>query len=149
MRKTLAIFLSAIVAILGFIVGVVGSVVLNGNDMMFWILSILCAIAFGFGYFYFRKYKEKCKKCGELWSVRFVGKETLTQNAISETKKVGSNIEDRNNLIERRPRDNFPIYGTKDVYKTTNYLVGEEKLIYRCDKCGDESSKIKQYKRVA
>lgn len=149
MRKALAIFLSVIVAILGFIVGVVGSVVLNGNDMMFWILSILCTITFGFGYFYFRKYKEKCKKCGELWSVRFVGKETLTQNAISETKKVGSNIEDRNNLIERRPRDNFPIYGRKDVYKTTNYLVGEEKLIYRCDKCGDESSKIKQYKRVA
>ena len=83
MRKALAIFLSVIVAILGFIVGVVGSVVLNGNDMMFWILSILCTITFGFGYFYFRKYKEKCKKCGELWSVRFVGKETLTQNAIS------------------------------------------------------------------
>ena len=151
MRKILAIFLSVIVAILGFGVGAfISSMVLESSDIISWILAVLCALAFGFGYFYFRKYKEKCKKCGELWSVRFVGARTLRQSVVRHTEKTGT-VPNYNIVVERnRNKDRTPRhYGKKDVYRTTNYLVGEEKLTYRCDKCGNETSKIKKFKRVA
>ena len=33
--------------------------------------------------------------------------------------------------------------------KMTTYLVGDEKLIYRCNQCGNETSKVQRYKREA
>ena len=33
--------------------------------------------------------------------------------------------------------------------KMTTYLVGDEKLIYHCNQCGNETSKVQIYKREA
>lgn len=146
MKKALAIFISIILAFVGF--GVGGFVGSEDNNVISGIVGIVCALAFSFGYYYYRKNKEKCKKCGALWSVKLSSTETLTQSAISETEKTG--ITDDLSVVIARHKDGTPkYYGKKDVYKTTNYLVGEEKLIYRCDKCGDEVSKVQKYKRKA
>lgn len=145
MRKTFVILTSIFLAFVGF--GVGGFVGSEDNNVISGIVGIVCALAFSFGYYYYRKNKEKCKKCGALWSVKLSSTETLTQSAISETKRVGSTT-DFNNIVEHSEQGGRR-YGSTDVYKTTNYLVGEERLIYRCDKCGDEVSKIQKYKRTA
>lgn len=147
MTKALAIFISIILAFVGF--GIGGLIGIQYNNIIGVIAGIVCALAFSFGYYHYRKDKEKCKKCGALWSVKLSSTETLTQNVVSETKKRDTVI-DHNIILERNKHNGMPSrYGTKDVYETTNYLVGEEKLIYRCDKCGDEVSKTQTYKRKA
>lgn len=146
MRKALAIFISIILAFVGLYIGnLIGG---KDNNVVGIIVGIVCALAFSFGYYYYRKNKEKCKKCGALWSVKLSNTETLTQSVVSETEKT-STVNDYNIVVERN-REGLPkYYGKKDIYKTTNYLVGEEKLTYRCDKCGDEVSKVQKYKRRA
>lgn len=114
MRKTLAIFVSVIYALIGLVVGFFIGAFFD-SDVIFLTLPIVCAIIGGFGCYFSRRVDEKCDKCGALWSVELENTQTLTQNAIKE--------------------------------KTTNYLVGEEKLIYRCKQCGCALSKIQQYKR--
>ena len=146
MRKTFVILTSIFLAFVGFgIGGLIGS---EDNNTVGGIVGIVCALVFSFGYYYYRKNKEKCKKCGALWSVKLSSTETLTQSVLSETEKT-STTSDYNIVVERNKDGTPRHYGKKDVYKTTNYLVGEERLTYRCEKCGYEVSKVQKYKRKA
>lgn len=146
MRKILAIFVSVLFAFLGFFAGAfLADAFFKGNNTLALIGGILGMLLFGFGMYYYRKDKEKCKKCGEFWSVQYSHSETLSQSTVSETMKTGMGV-DTDKWLKTKNGDPTR-YGTKEYYTTTNYLVGQEKLIYRCKKCGNETSKTKNFKR--
>lgn len=148
MRQALAIFMSVIFAFVGFIVGAfVGGHFFAESNTLQIICAVVGALLFGVGTYFYRRDKEQCKKCGALWSVKFSHAEILSQSSVSETKRTGSGYADTNNVLKRNANGDPTKYGIKYDYQTTHYLVGEEKLIYRCNKCGNETSATRTFKK--
>lgn len=149
MRQALAIFMSVIFAFVGFMVGAfVGGNFFADSKALQTTCAVVGALLFAVGTYFHRRDKEQCKKCGALWSVRHASTETLSQNVVNktETKKyAGQDYTQRKYTQTGR----FMGYGDRYETETTTYLVGEEKLVYRCNKCGNETSKIKKFKRLA
>ena len=149
MRQVLAIFMSIIFAFVGFIVGMlVGGYFFADSNALQITFGVVGALLFAVGTYFYRRNKEQCKKCGALWSVRHAGTETLHQNVVNktETKKYsGQDYTQRKYTQTGR----FMGYGDKYETTTTTYLVGEEKLIYSCEKCGNETSKTRKFKKLA
>lgn len=146
MRQALAIFMSIIFAFVGFIIGVlVGGYFFADSNALQITFGVLGALLFGVGTYFYRRDKEQCKKCGALWSVRHTSTETLSQSSVSETKVAYTKP-----TFIRDSRGRATGYGESEkVYETKNYLVGQEKLIYRCEKCGNETSKTRKFKKLA
>lgn len=146
MRQALAIFMSVIFAFVGFMVGAfVGGSFFADSNALRTTCAVVGALLFAVGTYFYRRDKEQCKKCGALWSVRHASTETLSQSPVSETK-----VAYREQTFIRDSRGRATGYGEpKPIYETKNYLVGEEKLVYRCNKCGNETNKTKKFKRLA
>lgn len=93
-------------------------------------IEIATAIAFsvsvGFVYFESRNIGSPCEKCGLYNSYVLINKERLTQSTITERKKV---------IIDGRTR-----------YEYTDYIVGKERLLYQCQKCGEQYTITQSYK---
>lgn len=149
MRQALAIFMSIIFAFVGFIVGVfVGGHFFADSNVLQITCAVVGALLFAVGTYFYRRDKEQCKKCGALWSVKHANTETLSQNVVNETETKKYQGQD---YTQRKYTATGRFMGYGDRYETTTktYLVGEEKLIYRCNKCGNETSTTKKFKRLA
>lgn len=150
MRQALAIFMSIIFGFVGLFVGAwVGGMVAKESELATTIGAILGALIFAIATYFRRRDREQCKKCGALWSMKFSHTEILSQSSVSETKRTGSGYADTNNVLRRNSQGDPIKYGIKYDYQTTHYLVGQEKLIYRCEKCGNETSTTRKFKRHA
>lgn len=94
-------------------------------------IEIATAIAFsvsvGFVYFESRNIGSPCEKCGLYNSYVLINKERLTQSKITERKKIR-----RNDGSTR--------------YEYTDYIVGKERLLYQCQKCGERYTITQSYK---
>lgn len=147
MRKALAVFVGVIFGIVGFFVGIFAAeYFFTDSTFAAWAGAILGALIFGFGTYFYRKNNEKCAKCGALWSVKFSHTEILSQSTVSETTRSGGYAD--TNKILKRDKNGDPIrYGVKYDYNTKNYLVGQERLVYQCRNCGNETSKTREFKK--
>lgn len=146
MRQALAVFVGVVFGFAGLIVGVfVGGYFFADSNALQITCGVVGALLFGVGTYFYRRDKEQCKKCGALWSVKHASTETLHQNVVSETKKVGSETVFIRDSRGRPTGVDTP----RPIYETKNYLVGEEKLIYRCEKCGNETSGTRKFKKLA
>ncbi|WP_096022068.1 hypothetical protein [Campylobacter lanienae] len=99
-------------------------------DMRHSYIEIATAIAFsvsvGFVYFESRNIGSPCKKCELYNSYVLINKERLTQSKITERKEVNRNGRTR--------------------YEYTDYIVGKDRLLYQCQKCGEQYTITKSYK---
>ena len=97
-----------------------------GIDGIETILAIAFSVSVGFVYFESIDIGSPCKKCELYNSYVLIDKERLTQSKITERKQV---------IINGRTR-----------YEYTDYIVGKERLLYQCQKCGEQYTITKSYK---
>lgn len=90
------------------------------------IIAIAFSVSVGFVYFESINIGSPCKKCELYNSYVLIDTERLTQSKITERKQV---------IINGRTR-----------YEYTDYIVGKERLLYQCQKCGEQYTITKSYK---
>lgn len=99
-------------------------------DMQHSYIEIATAIAFsasvGVVYVVSRDIGSPCKKCELYNSYVLINKERLTQSKITERKEVNRN--------------------GRTMYEHTDYIVGKDRLLYQCQKCGEQYTITQSYK---